>query len=62
MGDPAIEELFVLAADVGVKNLQVVIAPHDLRRRPAVPDPRPDPSWLPELYAMLGEEIARFPR
>ena len=62
MGDPAIEELFVLAADVGVGNLQVVIAPHDLRKRPASLGPRPDPSWLPELYAIVGEELRRFSR
>jgi murein L,D-transpeptidase YafK len=62
MGDPAIEELFVLAADVGVKNLQVVIAPHDMRRRPASLGPKPDPSWLPELYAILQEKLRAFSR
>ena len=62
MGDPAIEELFVLAADTGVKNLRAVIAPHDLRVRKAVVPPEPDPSWLAELYAILDEELRRFPR
>ena len=33
MGDDAAEELFVLAATVGVKNVTVVIAPVDLRTR-----------------------------
>jgi hypothetical protein len=62
MGDPAIEELFVLAADAGVKNLRAVIAPHDLRVRRATLSPTPDRSWLAELYAMLDEELRRFPR
>ena len=62
MGDPAIEELFVLAADAGVKNLRAVIAPHDLRVRRAALPPTPDPSWLAELYAILDEELRLFPR
>jgi L,D-transpeptidase-like protein len=31
MGDAAIEDLFVLVADVGLENVEVVIAPHDPR-------------------------------
>jgi hypothetical protein len=62
MGDPVAEELFVLAAEVGVANMQAVIAPHDLRVRPAVLGDRPDPAWLPELYAAIAAELRRFPR
>ena len=63
MGDPAIEELFVMAADVGVANLTTVIAPHDLRVKPAgLGKGSTDPVWLPELYAMLQEELGRFRR
>jgi murein L,D-transpeptidase YafK len=59
LGDPAIEELFVLVHDVGVANVHAVIAPRDLRRA-AAPAPTSGPSWLPELYASLGRELARF--
>jgi hypothetical protein len=59
LGDPAIEELFVLVHDVGVTNVHAVIAPRDLRRASA-PAPAGGPSWLPELYASLGRELARF--
>jgi hypothetical protein len=60
LGDLAIEELFVLVARVGVAHVRVVIAPRDLRRAaaPALPG---GPSWLSELYAALGRELALFP-
>jgi murein L,D-transpeptidase YafK len=57
MGDPAIEELFTLVAEVGVGNVRVTIAPHDLRRRPA---PTDGPAWVRELYEALAPEVARF--
>lgn len=49
MGDRSIEELFVLAADVGIDNIVVVIAPRDLRvtRRPELPD---QPAWVNDMY------------
>jgi hypothetical protein len=59
MGDPAIEELFVLAADARVSNLRAIIAPHDLRQRPVVL-PAGGPSWLSELYATLERELVPF--
>jgi murein L,D-transpeptidase YafK len=59
LGDPAIEELFVLVHDVGVAHVQAVIAPRDLRRA-AAPTTPGAPSWVPELYASLGRELARF--
>jgi hypothetical protein len=62
MGDPAIEELFVLVAETGVSRVRTVLAPHDLRRRPAVLSASPRPLWLPELYAQLGRELTHFDR
>jgi hypothetical protein len=59
VGDPAIEELFALAARVGREQMTVVIAPWDLRRRPAPPSAT-HPSWLPTLYAELSQTLARF--
>lgn len=65
MGDPAIEDLFTLAADAGADVVRVVIAPWDLRTR-AAPDPttlaetaRP---WAPELYQAISRVAAQFPR
>lgn len=52
MGDVAAEELFVLAADTGLAGIAVILAPHDLRRRPAPSGPALPP-WAPELYSQI---------
>jgi hypothetical protein len=57
MGDTAIRELFILAAQVGVNNVKVVIAPHDPRRYPLLADTEVLPEWTPDLYAMISREI-----
>ena len=63
LGDPAIEELFVLAHDVGVPRLKAVLAPRDFRRqRPDAAGLRPDLPWLPELYAQLERELRKYSR
>lgn len=54
MGDVAIEELFVLVADVGTDNVRILIAPSDPRTGP-LPDIEDAPSWLPTLYARIDE-------
>ncbi|MEY3142169.1 MAG: hypothetical protein RLY21_662 [Planctomycetota bacterium] len=64
IGDHAIEEIFTLAADTGIENVRVVVAPWDLRSRPA-PDPGSlDPiaaSWSPELYRAIARTLAPLP-
>ncbi len=57
MGDEAIEELFVLTANVGVDNVKVVIAPHDPRVYPLVADTEKLPDWTFELYSNISREI-----
>jgi len=58
IGDPAIEELFVLVASVGVERTRVIIAPTESVTPDAVP---PDsPPWLPELYQSLRLELAKL--
>ena len=57
MGDAAIEELFVLTAQVGVENVKVVIAPHDPRAYPLEADSVELPEWTPELYSIIAREI-----
>jgi murein L,D-transpeptidase YafK len=37
MGDPAIEELFVLVQKVGHEHVLVLISPHDARKRSLFP-------------------------
>lgn len=57
MGDEAIEELFVLTAQVGAENVKVVIAPHDPRAYPLEADSKTLPQWTPELYSLISREI-----
>jgi hypothetical protein len=61
IGDPAIEEIFTLAADSGTDAISVVIAPWDLRARPAPESAALDDvaaSWSPELYRAIGRVLA----
>jgi len=57
MGDEAIEELFVLTAQVSAENVKVVIAPHDPRAYPLEADSVELPEWTPELYSIISREI-----
>ena len=57
MGDEAIEELFVLTAQVGAENVKVVIAPHDPRTYPLTANSEMLPEWTQELYLMISHEI-----
>ncbi|MBZ0185428.1 MAG: hypothetical protein K8F91_04175 [Candidatus Obscuribacterales bacterium] len=61
MGNVAIEELFVLAHDTGLKNIELILAPCNLTSRSAEVDFESQPSWLPELYKELQEALYRYP-
>ena len=59
VGDPAIEELFALAAQTGLDNITVIIAPYDMRlgpRRLAVEGI----DWEPLLYRNIAADLAPF--
>ena len=60
MGDPAAEDLFVLAALTGERNVRVIISPTDFRdpdtRVPTIVAP-----WLRELYSGLRTALQEFP-
>lgn len=60
VGDAAAEELFVLAANVGLQNVKVVIAPSDFRRHglPQIAADKPD--WLPGLYTQVASAMSPF--
>jgi hypothetical protein len=62
LGDPAAEDLFVLAAEAGIKNISIVLSPVDFRLRELSPDAPPSPSWTPELYAQIRESLSSLKR
>jgi hypothetical protein len=62
MGDTAAEELFVLAARTGLRNIQVILSPFDFRVR-QIPRPKPgEPEWIGDLYATIKTELGRYGR
>jgi len=65
MGDEVAEDLFVLAALTGIKNVSVIVSPVDFRTREMPPLPRnatPQPAWTPTLYSQLREALKNLPR
>jgi murein L,D-transpeptidase YafK len=60
MGDPAAEELFVLAALTGPKNIRVILSPVDFRRLDKIDLPASLPVWVPDLHAEIKAELARY--
>lgn len=59
IGDDAIEELFVLVVRVGISNMEVILAPHDLRSRPTA-ETEGLPPWTDELYAEIRNALIPF--
>ena len=60
MGDDVAEELFVLAAETGVGNVTIVLAPVDLRTRPLPAGL--DEGWRGELYARVKDNLSKLSR
>ena len=59
MGDDVAEELFTLAARIGITRMEVVIAPTDLRlKRHTAPA---DPPWVAGLYEEIGARMRALP-
>ncbi len=62
MGDPAAEELFVLAALVGIEKVKVIIAPVDFRVRDLPAGLEKElPPWTSTLYERLRREVQALP-
>lgn len=60
MGDTAAEDLFVLAAETGIHNIEVLLSPVDFRSRD-LPSQLPDlPTWTPELYSQLQQALRKL--
>jgi hypothetical protein len=62
MGDSAAEDLFVLAAETGIKNISVILTPVDFRVRDLAADAPPSPGWTPELYAEIKKALVSLKR
>jgi hypothetical protein len=60
MGDEAAEDLFVLAALTGVKNIEVILSPVDFRVRDLSLAPEGAPAWTAERYARIKAELAKY--
>lgn len=62
IGDEAVEELFVLAAQTGLQNIRLIIAPRDFRAAaPSAERAQDQPEWLPKLYAEVATAMAELP-
>ncbi|WP_316933186.1 L,D-transpeptidase family protein [Photobacterium damselae] len=59
IGDVAIEELFVLAKNTGIDNIDVVISPYDPRIRTLVPT-LSEPYWTSILYRDITHVAQQF--
>lgn len=59
MGNPASEDLFVLAADAGMESIKVILSPVDFRTSKASTSGLP--RWTGALYKRIAAELARLP-
>ncbi len=59
VGNASVEELFVLTAEVGMRNVKVVIAPTDFRRNAIASRPK-GPEWVPTLYTEIASAMSEF--
>jgi len=61
MGDPASEDLFVLAADTGIENITVLLTPVDFRVK-SLPEGTTNMSaWSGEIYEALKPKVLELP-
>lgn len=61
IGDEAAEEIFVLAARIGLPNIKVIIAPTDFRKEtPQVAEGQP--KWLSGLYTEVASAMTPYKR
>ncbi len=60
IGDKAIDQLFLLAHRVGLNNMQLIIAPNDLRKEKPATGIFAQPRWLPELYQNIQQALNLF--
>ena len=61
VGDEAAEEIFWLAAEIGQRNMRLIITPTDFRRRGMPTIEASAPQWLPKLYTEVASAMTEFP-
>jgi len=62
MGDEAVEDLFVLAGDIGLENISLIISPVDFRLGNTVPPSAKLPAWSVALYDTLRLRLKELPK
>lgn len=62
VGDEGAEDLFTLAADAGLDNIDLLLAPRDFRRAGDGPPRGRQPEWVATLYDRLAESLYRLPQ
>lgn len=57
MGDPAAEDLFILAEQTGIENISILLTPVDFRKTELPANMPPVPAWTGEVYEALRREL-----
>ena len=57
VGDDAIEDIFYLAASIGIKNVSVIIAPYDMRKGRNPELERSPLAWYPDLCCEISTAL-----
>jgi hypothetical protein len=60
LSEEAVEDIFTLVADSGIRNTRVILAPRDLRVR-AAPEPAKPLPWLKALYTTISDDLGKLP-
>ncbi len=60
MGDEAAEDLFVLAAETGIENIEVILSPVDFRVRDLPADATRPPVWIAGVYSNIRKELPKL--
>jgi len=60
IGDQAIEDLFVLAAETGIENIKLFLSPIDFRSRKLSVELPNTPAWTSELYTNIRSELTHL--
>ena len=61
MGNAAIEEIYIMANDVGCNNIRMIFAPCNLNTTKPDIDFKRQPNWVPILYRDLTTELKLYP-
>jgi hypothetical protein len=59
MGDEAAEDLFILAAETGIENIDVVLTPVDFRKE-ELPRGAVVPEWIAPVYKQIRTRLAEL--